>query len=48
MGALLLLLLCKGLAYAISLGAFRGAPIFPSMFIGAAGGIALSHIGGLP
>lgn len=47
-GALLLLLLCKGLAYAISLSSFRGGPIFPSMFIGAAGGIALSHVGGLP
>jgi H+/Cl- antiporter ClcA len=47
-GALLLLLVCKGLAYAISLSSFRGGPIFPSMFIGAAGGIALSHVGGLP
>lgn len=47
-GALLLLVLCKGLAYAISLSGFRGGPIFPSMFIGAAGGIALSHVGGLP
>ncbi len=47
-GALLLLLVCKGLAYAISLSSFRGGPIFPSMFIGAAGGIALSHLGGLP
>ena len=47
-GALLLLMLCKGLAYAISLSSFRGGPIFPSMFIGAAGGIALSHVGGLP
>ena len=47
-GALLLLMLCKGLAYAISLSGFRGGPIFPSMFIGAAGGIALSHVGGLP
>jgi H+/Cl- antiporter ClcA len=47
-GALLLLVLCKGLAYAISLSGFRGGPIFPSMFIGAAGGIALSHLGGLP
>ena len=44
-GALLLLLVCKGLAYAISLSSFRGGPIFPSMFIGAAGGIALSHAG---
>jgi H+/Cl- antiporter ClcA len=47
-GALLLLALCKGFAYAISLSSFRGGPIFPSMFIGAAGGIALSHVGGLP
>jgi H+/Cl- antiporter ClcA len=47
-GALLLLLACKGLAYAISLSSFRGGPIFPSMFIGAAGGIALSHFSGLP
>jgi H+/Cl- antiporter ClcA len=47
-GALLLLLICKGLAYAISLSSFRGGPIFPGMFIGAAGGIALSHVGGLP
>jgi H+/Cl- antiporter ClcA len=47
-GALLLLLVCKGVAYAISLSSFRGGPIFPSMFIGAAGGIALSHLGGLP
>jgi H+/Cl- antiporter ClcA len=47
-GALTLLLVCKGLAYSISLSSFRGGPIFPSMFIGAAGGIALSHVGGLP
>lgn len=47
-GALVLLLVCKSLAYAISLGGFRGGPIFPSMFIGAAGGIALSHLSGLP
>ena len=47
-GALLLLVVCKAFAYALSLSAFRGGPIFPSMFIGAAGGIALSHVGGLP
>ena len=47
-GALVLLIACKGLAYALSLGAFRGGPIFPSMFIGAALGIALSHTAGLP
>ena len=47
-GALLLLVLCKGLAYSISLSSFRGGPVFPSMFIGAAGGIAASHLPGLP
>ena len=46
--ALLLLLACKGLAYGLSLGAFRGGPVFPAMFLGAAGGIALSHLPGLP
>lgn len=47
-GALLMLLLCKALGYAVSLSAFRGGPIFPSMFLGAVGGTALSHAGGLP
>ncbi len=47
-GALVLLLACKGLAYATSLSSFRGGPIFPALFIGAAGGIALSHLPGLP
>jgi H+/Cl- antiporter ClcA len=46
-GALVLLLACKGLAYAVSLSSFRGGPIFPAMFIGAVGGIALSHLPGL-
>jgi chloride channel protein, CIC family len=47
-GALLLLLACKGLAYGASLGSFRGGPVFPAMFLGATGGIALSHLPGLP
>lgn len=47
MGVLLLLILCKGLAYVLSLGTFRGGPTFPAMFIGAATGIALSHLPGL-
>ncbi len=46
MGALLLLVVCKGLAYGFSLSSFRGGPTFPAMFIGAAGGIALSHLPG--
>jgi H+/Cl- antiporter ClcA len=47
-GALLLLLACKGLAYGVSLSSFRGGPTFPALFLGAAGGIALSHLPGLP
>jgi Voltage gated chloride channel len=47
-GALLLLLVCKGLAYGVALTSFRGGPVFPAMFLGAAGGIALSHLPGLP
>jgi len=45
--ALVLLVACKGLAYALCLSSFRGGPIFPGMFIGAALGIALSHLPGL-
>ncbi|KOV86987.1 Cl- channel voltage-gated family protein [Streptomyces sp. NRRL WC-3618] len=47
LGALSLLVLCKGLAYCVSLSSFRGGPIFPAMFVGAAGGILFSHLPGL-
>jgi H+/Cl- antiporter ClcA len=47
-GALVLLVACKAVAYALSLASFRGGPTFPAMFIGAAGGLALSHLPGLP
>ena len=46
-GALMLLLVCKAAAYGVSLSAFRGGPIFPAMFVGAAGGIAMSHLAGM-
>ena len=46
-GALLALILCKGLAYALSLSSFRGGPVFPAMFLGAAGGIAASRLPGM-
>ena len=46
--ALLLLLACKGLAYGASLSSFRGGPTFPALYLGAVGGIALSHLPGLP
>ncbi|MGB0114998.1 MAG: chloride channel protein [Ilumatobacteraceae bacterium] len=47
-GALMMLVLCKSLAYSLSLSSFRGGPVFPGMFIGAAGGMVLSHLPGLP
>jgi hypothetical protein len=46
-GALALLFLCKGLAYSLALSSFRGGPIFPSLLLGAAGGIAASHLPGM-
>jgi hypothetical protein len=47
-GALLMVLLCKGLAWTFSLSAFRGGPTFPAIYLGAAGGIAASHLPGMP
>jgi len=46
-GSLLLLLLFKGAGWGISLGSFRGGPTFPALFLGAAAGIAASHLPGL-
>jgi len=47
-GALALLLVCKGLAYGGCLPSFRGGPVFPGIFLGAVGGILFSHLPGLP
>jgi len=44
--ALLLLIVFKGLAYSLCLGSFRGGPTFPALFLGAAAGIATSHLPG--
>lgn len=46
-GTLVLLITCKGLAYSLALSSFRGGPIFPAMFIGAVGGVAVAHLPGL-
>ena len=48
LGALALLIACKGIAYVISLGSFRGGPTFPAMFLGAVGGIMASRLPGFP
>jgi hypothetical protein len=41
-------MVCKGLAYGVSLSSFRGGPVFPAIFADAAYGIAMSHLAGLP
>ncbi|MFC4782972.1 chloride channel protein [Nocardioides sp. MAHUQ-72] len=46
-GALVLLVVCKGLAYSLSLSCFRGGPVFPAMFVGAALGILAAELPGL-
>ena len=48
LGTVALLILCKGLAYLLSLGSFRGGPTFPALFLGAAGGVMASHLPGFP
>ena len=46
-GALILLIVCKGAAYSLSLSGFRGGPVFPGMFIGAALGVLMGDLPGL-
>ncbi|CAL9342369.1 Chloride_fluoride channel protein [Streptomyces sp. enrichment culture] len=46
-GALVAVLLCKAVAYALCLGSLRGGPIFPSLFLGAALGVLLAPLPGL-
>jgi H+/Cl- antiporter ClcA len=46
--ALVLLIVCKGVAYSLSIGSFRGGPTFPAIFLGAAAGILASHLPGFP
>lgn len=46
LGVLALLLLCKGAAWAISLGSARGGPTFPAIFLGVVGGLLAAHLPG--
>jgi H+/Cl- antiporter ClcA len=46
LGTVALLVLCKGLAWGISLGSARGGPTFPAIFLGIAGGLLASHLPG--
>ncbi|WP_236792391.1 chloride channel protein [Amycolatopsis sp. GM8] len=45
--AIVVLLVCKALAYGLSLSSFRGGPVFPSLFLGAAAGVGMSHLPGM-
>ena len=46
LSALALLIGFKGLAYAVSLASFRGGPVFPALFLGAAGGLMAADLPG--
>jgi chloride channel protein, CIC family len=43
-----LLFACKGLAWGVSMGSFRGGPVFPAIFVGTVGGLLASHLPGFP
>ncbi|MFB0627955.1 hypothetical protein [Streptomyces sp. AB3(2024)] len=47
MGALIAVLLCRAVGYALCLGSLRGSPVFPALFLGAARGLLLSPLPGL-
>lgn len=46
-GALVLLIAMKAIAYSVSLSSFRGGPVFPGLFIGAVVGALMSPLPGL-
>jgi H+/Cl- antiporter ClcA len=46
LSALALLIAFKGLAWSIALAGFRGGPVFPALFLGAAAGLMASHLPG--
>jgi H+/Cl- antiporter ClcA len=46
LGTLALLLLCKAVAWALSLGVARGGPTFPAIFLGVTGGLLAAHLPG--
>jgi len=47
-GALIWLIVFKGIGYGLSLGSYRGGPTFPALFLGAAAGVMASHLPGFP
>jgi H+/Cl- antiporter ClcA len=47
-GTLTALVLFKGVGWSVSMGSFRGGPVFPAIFLGTAGGLVASYLPGLP
>jgi H+/Cl- antiporter ClcA len=45
-GTLALLLVCKAFAWGVSMGAARGGPTFPGIFVGLVGGLLCTHLPG--
>jgi H+/Cl- antiporter ClcA len=45
-GALAALIALKGIAYGLALGSFRGGPVFPALFLGAAAGLIAAELPG--
>lgn len=43
-GALVALLVCKAIAYALCLGTFRGGPVFPALFLGGVVGVLAAEL----
>jgi hypothetical protein len=46
LGVFALLLVCKAVAWALSLAAARGGPTFPAIFLGLVGGLLATHLPG--
>jgi H+/Cl- antiporter ClcA len=46
LGVLAFLLLCKALAWGLSMGVARGGPTFPAIFLGMVGGLLAAHLPG--
>ncbi len=47
-GTIVFLLAFKALAWGISMGAFRGGPVFPAIFVGTVGGLLAANLPGFP
>jgi len=48
LATIVLLLILKAAAWSISMGAFRGGPVFPAVFVGTVGGLVAAELTGLP